>query len=629
MKMVPINQSVVRLILAIFFALMISSSLNGMPIDPSSTWTGGTGTWSTGNMWDPMGIPKKGNNVFIDDAKAKPSVVTLNQNADIEELNVSQGDALVIQDGKSLTLKGITNDGLIVMQSMGKDTKLILTGGKDVTIAGQGKLRMDNFKNNSDHNQISAAKGERLINPEGHDIFGAGQIGLGKMPLTNKGKIVARHGTLRIKPNANGVENTGTLEGTTDGLLVLAKGSYNNKDGTILGNGGPVTLGSDVNIKGGTLTASGNAGRVQSEGQNILLEDVTLGGGTGINGFLEKSAVTLKGTITNNTTFRMMNTLYLSGDVDLQGKGVLSMVGDNRIDKKDGTLTNGSDHTIKGTGKIDAKMTNNGGDVFAEGGMLTLSGENKTNNGIMGARKGGTLKVNVDIDGTGRWEAVGKNSTLKFGNVNVTTPGNVDVKDGGQFIANGVIMTAGQFKSQQKAIVNVKSTISLSKGLIFGMTDTANWSWGPDSILELTGGVGSPEGSWGSWGFLEIGGSDFGTDPLHHGGAPKGFLNNFDLTELRIGPGAHILLQDQINNGNRNGDFGHPEALYVDILSFADTFGLLDLNGLHLYYGRLEGNGQIINKPVPEPSTVFILASGLAGLLGLRRRRLQKLGLRA
>jgi len=143
------------------------------------------------------------------------------------------------------------------------------------------------------------------------------------------------------------------------------------------------------------------------------------------------------------------------------------------------------------------------------------------------------------------------------------------------------------------------STLEVSGSWSFEMIDEARWSWGPDSVLAMTGGVGAQVGDWEDWTRLEVGGTDLGTDSNHHQGDPAGFDMNFDLSILRIGPGAHAYLEDLIDNGNRNGPFGAGEALYVDTLEFADPDGQLNLNGIHLYYESLVGDpSQIIDVPV-------------------------------
>jgi len=99
-----------------------------------------------------------------------------------------------------------------------------------------------------------------------------------------------------------------------------------------------------------------------------------------------------------------------------------------------------------------------------------------------------------------------------------------------------------------------------------------------------------------------------------------GFTNgNFYLPELVIGPDGRLVLRDLRDNGNRAGG-GH-EALYVDKLVFSDSLGLLDLNGLDIFYNTLVGSAdQIIDVAAPEPSVGALLAPGLLGCFILRKR---------
>ena len=94
------------------------------------------------------------------------------------------------------------------------------------------------------------------------------------------------------------------------------------------------------------------------------------------------------------------------------------------------------------------------------------------------------------------------------------------------------------------------------------------------------------------------------------GAVAAAFTNsNFYFPELVIGADGRLALRDQFDNGNRSAG---PEAVYVDTLVFSDALGLLDLNGLHLYYNHLVGSAaQIIDVAVPEPGEVSLLAAML------------------
>ncbi len=107
---------------------------------------------------------------------------------------------------------------------------------------------------------------------------------------------------------------------------------------------------------------------------------------------------------------------------------------------------------------------------------------------------------------------------------------------------------------------------------------------------------------------MEVGGLDLGTDPANHVGAVAGFAGNYVVPHLILGPGAHVSLADQADNGNRGDPGGAAEALYVDTVTFLDGTSRLNLNGLHLYYAAINGSPtQILDDPLPEPGTGWLL----------------------
>jgi len=164
-----------------------------------------------------------------------------------------------------------------------------------------------------------------------------------------------------------------------------------------------------------------------------------------------------------------------------------------------------------------------------------------------------------------------------------------------------------------------ETVLSISRHFAIDSVHESEVVFHSNGVLALVGGVGAPHGDWDNWTRLEVGGTDIGDEP-------EGFDNNFDLSILRIGPGAHAILEDLIDNGNRDGTGGSEESLYVDTLAFADPDGLLNLSGLHIYYQNLIGDpAQIIDIPIGggeialltdlQVTTGNILSGGLPDLL--------------
>ena len=479
------------------------------------------------------------------------------------------------------------------------------------------------------------------------------------MSLTNQGLIDANLGGLYLylDPSDSGdVTNTGTIRASSGGILVLQQGAYNNAGGVIEAGAGSLVEMSYASVAGGSVQVSGDG--------ELRLQSSTLTGGTLLNS-ATGSIVSLSGanvldhlnnpaggevdvqnstslnlsgggTYTNAGTIGLNSTgaptwLRIDGDVSLSGGGQVNLTvhGNNIIRGVAATdrLTN-VDNTIQGLGQIGQNamsLTNQGvinaNDASGNSLVLDLSGAG-INDGIMRASSGGKLDVYDDFSGTGRWEADGGKIQINTG-VNVTTTGRIDITKGGELELNNASMTGSDLFMDSTGILDINSTVSISGNLSFAMTDETYWGWGTDSILEMTGGVGATADSWVDWAGLEIGGYDFGIDPETHTGDPAGFSNNFELEELVIGAGAHVYLMDLMNNANRGGTLGFAEALYVDALTFADVNGVLNLNDLNIYYNTLNGNtSQIISEPaVPAPSTLMLLGSGLAALIGFGRRR--------
>ncbi len=389
----------------------------------------------------------------------------------------------------------------------------------------------------------------------------------------------------------------------------------------------------------------------------LLLEDSTLnitGGDLTIestSGFINNGHPT----VGNARAFRG------EADFTIDGMGPLRLDGltASFLSAPGDTITNAGTHTISGRGIINADIVNQGtirGDVEAQ--TLLVCGPSTVNDGLIAATDGGIVRIDDSISGTGDYLIQGGTMqivsdaegppTMVFGDCIDEPPGILlSVLDiigpGTSVTANAMSVSGGTANIIQAAltvvgplticpatmadtaavhltdstlstgslticdggVLTVASGVAVQSSFTLESTDEADWSWAPDATLTMnaTAGIGQ----------LEIGGRDLGTQPANHVGDPAGFVNNFDLSILVIGPGAQVTLVDAVNNGNRNGPGGSAEALYVDVLQFANASGQLNLNGLHLYYNQLvtpPGGGftQIVNNP-PGASSVSIVSA--------------------
>jgi hypothetical protein len=132
-----------------------------------------------------------------------------------------------------------------------------------------------------------------------------------------------------------------------------------------------------------------------------------------------------------------------------------------------------------------------------------------------------------------------------------------------------------------------------------------NTSTNADNLAGLSNLTLSFEGT-GSWDHFEVAGTDLGP-------VMAGFTDNFALGTLKLGTDNWLQLVDDFDNSEGL------EALYVYNLILGEG-AQLDLNGLHLYYLSLSLSYEDPQQFVPLPAAVWLLATGLLGLLGLRRK---------
>jgi len=325
-------------------------------------WNGGTANWSPGT-WSQAGLPGAADNVFIDNGNLTNSVVSLNVGATINDLNISSGDSLGVNNNQSLTTLGnVSNNGNLGLNSVGNTTDLRI--GSTTTFSGTGTLTLSNHAQNRIFGN-SGSTTEVLTNASGHTIQGAGQLGVNQMGLSNQGLVVANQSNALTIDLSDGAgitrTNTGTLR-AAGGQLTITGSNLNNAGGVIDAVGTNVVINAST-ITNGTLQSSGG-GKILVQGSSNL-SNVSNSGQTEI---ANAQAGVLTGTFTNTGNLQMASAgnqtdLRLNGDVTLAGAGTLTMSNNaqNRIIGNSGAttevLTNASGHTIQGAGQLGANQT--------------------------------------------------------------------------------------------------------------------------------------------------------------------------------------------------------------------------------------------------------------------------------
>jgi fibronectin-binding autotransporter adhesin len=368
----------------------------------------------------------------------------------------------------------ITNNGTINLLANTFGAQGILNLTANATLAGTGAVVIGN---ETTQNFIGGASGTTLTNAstiEGgttqtgqYDAVGNGQI-----TLANTGTINANvsGGVLYANPISSGAStNTGTLEATNSGTLVLSGGTWTQSGtGTIsAANGSTIDLQNNVSITGGTLTTSGSGVIQQNNGGTVSLANITNNGTYNIT--LPGGVTDISGTITNNGTINLLaNTFGAQGILNLTANTTLTGTGavvignettQNFIDGASGTtLTN--DSTIQGG------TTSSGGFAGIGSGHITLA-----NNGTINANvNGGLLYVNPISSGastnTKTLEATNGGTLILSGGTWTQTGAGTITAAAGSTVAlqSGVSITGGTLTTAGTGLIaqNSGGTVSLS-----------------------------------------------------------------------------------------------------------------------------------------------------------------------
>ncbi len=293
---------------------------------------------------------------------------------------VTVAGSLMVADNTSFYIAGTINDiGTITVGSTADTTNLIVDS-PTAELKGGGQVLLSNNVNN----RIYANNSGFTLWNLNDTIAGAGQIGLGQTKIINAGTIDANQtASLTINPSYV-MTNTGLLEATAVGGLVL-QGQIDNQGGTILaaGSGDAVTFG--ANIQGGTLNTTGG-------GQIVGISNGQLDG-------LDFGQVVNFGTVAvaNN------NSVYLQGTIDNVGSLVIAS---GSSDNTTNLIANSQIVTLTGGGTVSMTDELNNRFYAASGGFRLVN----VNNTIEGAGQLGVGQIVLINQAAGVIDANGVNA---------------------------------------------------------------------------------------------------------------------------------------------------------------------------------------------------------------------------
>ncbi len=420
-----------------------------------------------------------------------------------EILNPANAGQVKIDNGAFVTMgagSSISNAGTITMNSTGNGTELLI-GTANVTLSGAGTFTMSNNANNF---ILGTSATNQLTNQS--TIQGSGNIGDGQMALNNSGTIDANQSTPLTLQISNGATNTGTLEATSGGTLILNGGTYTNTGGTISNNASTLELENGATINGGTVSQTG-AGTLKLAGGtiNTTIANSTTGtvevvgfttstlGGTLTNpaggqvnmdngAFLilgTGSSISNAGTMTMNSIGNGTELQIGAANVTLSGTGTLTLSNNanNFIFGTAAANVLANQSTIQGSGNIgDGQMAlNNSGTIDAnQSTPLVLQISNgAANTGKLEATAGGTLTLNggTYTNTGGTILATGANSKVLLESSVTITGGTLTSTSGGVFMdennatMSGLTISAGTVDVLNGTILNLQGTIT-NKGTI-------------------------------------------------------------------------------------------------------------------------------------------------------------------
>ncbi len=302
----------------IILAVLVFSIFATLASAQTDTWIGNTGVWSDPKQWS-NGVPVTGDNIVINTASAAS---TDDFSLAIGQLTLeNSNDFLDIKDGVALNVSGtIANQGIIVLESAGTNTYLLITGSQ--SLSGTGIINLLY----TGPNYITGASGsgtEVLTNA--NTIEGVGNIGNGAMGLVNNGTITASDaaGTLFIDVSSAGLNNTGTLAAISGNLTIQGPANsflnYNATTNTLTGGTYLATFGS-IYFPASPSGITTLSARVTQEGRGKIINSTT-----GTSAFANLASITSEGVLKTKVGFTQPGAFSMAGALNIMGNTVVNV----------------------------------------------------------------------------------------------------------------------------------------------------------------------------------------------------------------------------------------------------------------------------------------------------------------
>ncbi len=334
-------------------------------------------------------------------------LLTISTIATLDGVDFLQGQMNILNARTLDVFNSITNDGIITVNSDGGASATQLDFENSGSFFGSGDVVLNSLGARA---RLRTGAGVTMTNSAMHTIRGFGQI---EANLINNGVVNANVASQELLLNFNPKTNNAMMLATGGGILDFGSIAVTQSpSGEIHADGAGSRIDfANTTVTGGQINASGGA---SVEIFSATYDGVTVSGPHNVanaltldvfNSLVNNGVITINpGSAGSATQLDFENTGSLLGN----GEVVLNSF-DARARIRTGpgaTMTNSANHTIRGWGRIEAALINDGL-VRADnpGNEIFLNIDNKVNNATMEAINGAGLDfASITIDQTGGGE---------------------------------------------------------------------------------------------------------------------------------------------------------------------------------------------------------------------------------
>lgn len=406
-------------------------------------WNTTDGLWNVPANWQGLNTPNTQAETAQIDAPGTyvvthPAILTsifgLNLLNPTASLNLDAGSVFRIGSG------GVVNNSHILLNTNAQALGTSITLINSSTLSGTGHLSLNASASSLDSSILTSSNHTVVLTQDvSHTIHGAGSI---YTNLINNGVVAANIPGHTLRLNSQPKTNNNLFTARNGATLRLECPVFQTESGTILADDSEVIVASS--IVGGNLSSIGDSGLISVQ-SNAQLSNVHISGLMHIppGNLYVSSLITNNGTILINPNAEVASSsLFLSASTTLEGTGELVL--NANLTQPDSSqflylddryiLTNGTDHTISGSGSINSDLTNNGTILVNHPGRsMNIRGTSNRNFGMIRVLTGSTLNVTSGIghnSSAGEIHAAGGTVNLIDGNVG---SGTLTSSDNGSF----------------------------------------------------------------------------------------------------------------------------------------------------------------------------------------------------